>query len=60
LAALDAEKAALVELKFFGGMTMQEIAAHLNKPIRTVERDWTFARGWLYKTLQPARSTAVG
>ena len=51
LAALDPEKAMLVELKFFGGLTTEEVSAHLEKPVRTVEREWAFARGWLYKTL---------
>jgi RNA polymerase sigma factor (TIGR02999 family) len=59
LAAIDAAKATLVELKFFGGMTMEEIAAHLGKPIRTLEREWAFARGWLYKSLLDRREAAA-
>ena len=58
LARLDACKATVVELKFFGGMSMEEVAAHLDKPLRSVERDWTFARGWLYKTLTDRRQQA--
>jgi RNA polymerase sigma-70 factor, ECF subfamily len=51
LAELDKEKAELVEMKFFGGMTIQEIAEVTNKSTATIEREWTFARGWLLKTL---------
>lgn len=58
LAQLDPAKAMLVELKFFGGMTMEELSTHLGKSIRTVEREWAFARGWLYKTLTAGRTTA--
>ena len=55
LARIDPGKATLIELKFFGGLSMQEVAAHMQKPIRTVEREWTFARAWLYNRLtQPA------
>ena len=58
LARLDPAKATIVELKFFGGMTMDEIAAHLDKPLRSIEREWAFARGWLYKTLIERREAA--
>ena len=59
LAKVDAAKATLVELKFFGGMTMEEIAAHVGKPLRTLEREWAFARGWLYKSLVDRREPAA-
>jgi RNA polymerase sigma factor (TIGR02999 family) len=59
LAELDATKARVVELKFFGGMTMEEIAAQLDTPMRTVEREWTFARGWLYKTLSERQARTL-
>ncbi len=51
LARFDEEKVRLVEMKFFGGMTTEEIAEVLGKSTATVERDWAFARSWLYKTL---------
>lgn len=51
LAELDEEKAKLVEMKFFGGMTIREIAEVTGKSTATVEREWAFARGWLLKTL---------
>jgi RNA polymerase sigma factor (TIGR02999 family) len=51
LAALDARKSQIVELKFFGGLTMDEIAATVGVSRATVERDWTFARAWLYRAV---------
>lgn len=51
LAELDEEKAQLVEMKFFGGMTIQEISEVTGKSTATVEREWAFARGWLLKKL---------
>ena len=51
LAELDEEKAQVVEMKFFGGMTIQEISEVTGKSTATVEREWAFARGWLLKTL---------
>ena len=51
LAELDGEKAKLVEMKYFGGMTINEIAEVTGRSTATIERDWAFARGWLLKTL---------
>jgi RNA polymerase sigma-70 factor (ECF subfamily) len=50
-AALDPRAANIVEMRFFGGMTMDEIAAHLEVPKRSVERDWEVARAWLRRKL---------
>jgi RNA polymerase sigma factor (TIGR02999 family) len=51
LAAVDARKSQIVELKFFGGLTMDEIAHTVGVSRATVERDWTFARAWLYRAV---------
>lgn len=51
LADTDARKAKIVELKFFGGFTTEEIAHHLDVSTATVERDWKFARAWLYRAV---------
>ena len=51
LAALDARKARVVELKFFGGLTTEEIGEVLELSAATIERDWSFARAWLYDAL---------
>jgi RNA polymerase sigma-70 factor, ECF subfamily len=56
LAARDVEKAEIVEMKFFGGMTTEEIAEATGRSTSTIERGWTFARSWLYKELAGGRT----
>jgi len=51
LAKLDARKARVVEMRFFGGMEFEEIAEALNISLITAKRDWQFSRAWLYDTL---------
>lgn len=52
LAEADARAAQVVELKFFGGLEIEEIAQALGVGTATVKRDWTFARAWLYRALR--------
>jgi RNA polymerase sigma factor (TIGR02999 family) len=52
LAALDERKSKVVELKFFGGLTIEEIAEVLGISGATVEREWSFARAWLYDAIE--------
>lgn len=47
LAELDRRQADVVEMRFFGGMTVAEVADHLDVSKRTVEADWTMAKAWL-------------
>lgn len=51
LASENPRKARVVELRFFGGLSMEEIARALDVSIRTVHSDWAFARAWLYREL---------
>ena len=51
LAALDAEQARIVELRFFGGLTVEETADALGVSPATVKRHWTVARAWLAREL---------
>jgi len=51
LAKLDAQKAEVVKLRFFVGLTFEEIAALLGVNERTVRRHWTFAKAWMCKEL---------
>jgi RNA polymerase sigma factor (TIGR02999 family) len=51
LAALDPRKSQIVELKFFGGLTMDEIAQTLGVSVATVEREWKFSRAWLHREM---------
>lgn len=52
LAALDARQARIVELRFFGGLTIDETAEVLQISPATVKNEWSLARGWLYRELQ--------
>ncbi len=51
LAVLDARQARVVELRFFGGLTVPEVALILDVSRRTVEGDWAHARAWLNREL---------
>lgn len=52
LAKLSERQSRIVELKFFGGLTEEEIAEVLKISPATVSRDWKFARVWLYKQVK--------
>ena len=56
LAVEDPRKAQVVELRFFGGLSIEEIAEALGISVRTVHADWAFARAWLYRTLTAANA----
>jgi RNA polymerase sigma-70 factor (ECF subfamily) len=51
LAAFDERKARVVELRFFGGLSMDEVAQSLGISLRTAHHDWAFSRAWLYREL---------
>jgi RNA polymerase sigma-70 factor (ECF subfamily) len=51
LAALDPRQARVVELRFFGGLSVEETAEIVGVTPRTVDRDWKIARGWLRRQL---------
>jgi RNA polymerase sigma factor (TIGR02999 family) len=51
LAAIDARKSQVVELRFFGGLTVEETAEVLKVSPETVKRDWRFAKAWLHRVL---------
>jgi RNA polymerase sigma-70 factor (ECF subfamily) len=51
LAGLDAQQAKIVELRYFGGLTVEETAEALDISPATVKRHWTIARAWLRKEL---------
>ena len=52
LSALDERKAKVVELRFYGGLTMEEVAEVIGVSRATVEREWSFARAWLYDSIE--------
>lgn len=51
LATLDPRQAEIIELRFFAGMTHEEIATALDISVATVKREWRMARNWLYHVL---------
>ena len=48
----DATAAALVKLRYFAGLSMPDAAQALGLPLRTAERNWTYARTWLHRALR--------
>ena len=53
LAREDARKARVVELRFFGGLSIEETAEVLGISVQTVRRDWNFAQAWLAHAMRP-------
>ena len=51
LEAFDPRKGRVVELRYFGGLSLEETAAALEVSVATVRRDWSLARAWLYREL---------
>jgi RNA polymerase sigma-70 factor (ECF subfamily) len=51
LGMIDPAKSRIVELRFFGGLTMQEISMIVGKSLASVEREWSLARAWLYREI---------
>ena len=60
LGRFDARKAKVVELRFFGGLSVEETAAVLKISPQSVMRDWKLARAWLKREIAGARSEADG
>ena len=58
LASLDERQVRLVELRFFGGLTMEEAAQALGISLATANREWAHAKAWLFRRLKPGRSDA--
>ena len=58
LARLDERHARVVELRYFGGLSVEETAAALDLSPATVKRAWTLARAWLYRELESGAATA--
>ena len=56
LNSLDRRQAEIVELRFFGGLTIEEAAEVLGISPATVKREWEMARSWLYRELKSGES----
>ncbi len=57
LEALDARKARIVELRYIGGLSIEETAETLGVSTATVERDWRSAKAWLYRAISQEKDT---
>jgi RNA polymerase sigma-70 factor (ECF subfamily) len=55
LAEFDARQSRVVELRFFGGLTVEETAEALGTSAKTVKRDWSVARAWLHREVRKTR-----
>jgi len=60
LALEDPQAAEVVQMRYFVGMTVPEIADALGLSPRTVDRHWAFARAWLKRTLRTSLSSSTG
>ena len=59
LQQFDADQARIVELRFFGGLTVEETGAVLGISRATVEREWALAKGWLHRALTTGTGAAA-
>jgi RNA polymerase sigma factor (TIGR02999 family) len=57
LAQIDARQSRVVELRFFGGLTVDETAEALGMSAKTVKRDWSVARAWLHREVSKSSET---
>ncbi len=60
LASQAPRKGQVVEMRFFGGLTTEEVAAVLGVNSRTAERDWQYARAWLFRELGGCNIEGIG
>lgn len=57
LTKTDSRQGQIVELRFFGGLNVEEVAQQLGISTKTVKRDWKVARAWLYRQMRRADGT---
>ena len=60
LLALDPRQSQIVELRFFGGLTNEEIGEVLDISPRTVKREWRMAKAWLRREIMTEEDDAAG
>ena len=56
---MDERQASIVEMRYFGGMTVPEVAEALGVSVRTVEGEWTHAKAWLKRELSAASAPSI-
>lgn len=57
LSKIDSRQGQIVELRFFGGLSVEEVGQQLKVSPKTVKRDWKVARAWLYREMRRADGT---
>jgi RNA polymerase sigma factor (TIGR02999 family) len=60
LEAIDADQGRIVELRFYGGLTVEETAAALGLSPATIKREWAMARSWLFRALTEGSAQSFG
>ncbi|HET7206382.1 MAG TPA: sigma-70 family RNA polymerase sigma factor [Terriglobales bacterium] len=60
LSRLDARQSLIVELRFFGGLSVEEIAAVMAISPATTKREWSLARAWLYREIKKGSDGKIG
>ena len=60
LEAIDADQSRIVELRFYGGLTIEETAEVMGVSIATIKREWTLAKSWLYRALTDPPNASPG
>jgi len=60
LAAIDAQQARLVELRFFAGLNVEEIAEIMSISTATVKREWAYAKAWLHREMTRGKASDAG
>ncbi len=60
LAVIDERKSQVVEMRYFGGLSIEETAEAIGVSVRTVKRDWTMAKLWLARELRTTRGSGLG
>jgi RNA polymerase sigma factor (TIGR02999 family) len=59
LQALDPDQAKIVELRFFGGLTVEEVSEVIGSSTATIEREWRMAKAWLHNQLTAPRPSQI-
>jgi DNA-directed RNA polymerase specialized sigma24 family protein len=58
LAVQDSQQARVVELRYFGGLTLEEVATEVGTSLATVKREWAMGKAWLFRELNDAGDRA--
>jgi DNA-directed RNA polymerase specialized sigma24 family protein len=60
LEAIDPDQGRIVELRFYGGLSVEETAVALGTSAATIKREWTMAKSWLFRALTEGNAGSAG